>query len=124
VFTRRDLPILFLRSEGAVLLGLAVFLYARSEAGWLLFALLLLAPDISMAGYLRGPRLGAISYNLVHTYLGPAVLAVAGVLADSLTLKAIALVWFAHIGMDRLLGYGLKHSTGFKDTHLGRIGPA
>ena len=124
MFTRRDLPILFLRSEGAVLLGLAVFLYARSEAGWLLFALLLLAPDISMAGYLRGPRLGAISYNLVHTYLGPAVLAVAGVLADSLTLKAIALVWFAHIGMDRLLGYGLKHSTGFKDTHLGRIGPA
>jgi len=124
VFTRRDLPILFLRSEGAVLLALAVFLYARSEAGWLLFALLLLAPDISMAGYLGGPRLGAISYNLFHTYLGPAALAVTGVLADSLTLKAIALIWFAHIGMDRLLGYGLKHSTGFKDTHLGPIGPA
>ena len=105
-----------------MLLGLAVFLYACSDAGWLLFALLLLAPDVSLAGYLGGPRLGAVAYNAFHTYLGPAVIGVAGVLAESLTLKAIALIWFAHIGMDRLLGYGLKHTSGFKDTHLGRIG--
>jgi hypothetical protein len=33
----------------------------------------------------------------------------------------MALIWLAHIGMDRMLGYGLKYSGGFKDTHLGRL---
>jgi hypothetical protein len=119
---RRPLPIPFLRTEGAVLLGLAVFLYARQDAGWLLFALLFLAPDVGMLGYVGGERLGAIAYNCTHTYLPPGALAVAGVLLQSSTVVAVALVWFAHIGLDRLLGYGLKDVTGFRDTHLGRIG--
>ena len=32
-------------------------------------------------------------------------------------------VWFAHIGMDRMASFGLKHSDGFKHTHLGTLGP-
>jgi Domain of unknown function (DUF4260) len=108
--------------EGAVMLSLAVFLYVRGDGGWLLFALLILAPDVGLAGYAAGPRVGAIAYNAVHTTLGPAALAVIGILSESAGAVSVALVWFAHIGMDRMLGYGLKHSSGFRDTHLGRIG--
>jgi Domain of unknown function (DUF4260) len=118
----RDLPILLLRVEGAVLAGLAVFLFARADVGWLLFALVLLAPDVSMLGYAAGSRVGAFTYNLGHTTLVPAALAVIGVVVESTTTVAVALIWFAHIGMDRMLGYGLKRTTGFRDTHLGRIG--
>ena len=118
----RSLPTLFLRLEGLALLGLSVFLYAWLDQSWLLFALLVLAPDVSMLGYAAGPGVGAISYNIAHTYLIPASLIVAGVAGGAETLLAVALIWFAHIGMDRLLGYGLKMDTGFRDTHLGRIG--
>jgi hypothetical protein len=117
-----DLPTAILRLEGAVMLSLAVFLYVRGDGGWLLFALLILAPDVGLAGYAAGPRVGAIAYNAVHTTLGPAALAVIGILSESAGAVSVALVWFAHIGMDRMLGYGLKHTSGFRDTHLGRIG--
>jgi hypothetical protein len=110
-----------LHAEGAVLLCFAVALYARTGAGWLLFALLLLAPDLSMLGYLAGTRVGAVVYNAVHAGVAPAVLLAAGALADRQLLLALALIWFAHIGMDRLAGYGLKYPTDFKDTHLGRV---
>jgi hypothetical protein len=116
-----SLPSVLLRLEGAALLTVAVFLYARSDASWLLFALLLLAPDIGMVGYLGGSRAGAVLYNLFHTSLLPAGLAVIGVVADSRAAVAVALIWLAHIGMDRALGYGLKYPTGFRDTHLGRV---
>ena len=72
----------------------------------------------------RGTRVGAVVYNLFHTYLPPAVLAIFGVWAGARLPVLVALVWFAHIGMDRMLGYGLKHTSGFRDTHLGRIGRA
>ena len=117
-----DLPTAILRFEGAVILSLAVFLYVRGDGGWLLFLLLLLAPDISLLGYAAGPRVGAATYNALHTTVGPAAVAVAGILAESTGAVSVALVWFAHIGLDRLLGYGLKHTSGFRDTHLGRIG--
>jgi hypothetical protein len=117
-----DVPTAFLRLEGAVVLGLSVFLYARGGHGWLLFALLLLVPDVSMLGYAGGPRAGAFVYNASHTYVGPAALTVWGILAEAPEPVAVALIWFAHIGMDRMLGYGLKRTTGFRDTHLGRIG--
>ena len=35
---------------------------------------------------------------------------------------SLAMIWLAHIGIDRALGYGLKYQTGFAFTHLGRIG--
>ena len=74
-----------------------------------------------MAGYLAGPRAGAIAYDVVHTYVLPLGLAVAGVLAGSDLAVQLALIWLAHVGADRLLGYGLKYPTGFKDTHLQRV---
>jgi hypothetical protein len=74
-----------------------------------------------MLGYLAGPRVGALSYDLAHTYVGPVALAVIGILGGSDVAVQVALVWLAHIGVDRLLGYGLKYPTGFKDTHLQRV---
>ena len=99
----------------------ATILYFDAGYGWLLLVVLILAPDLSMLGYLVGPRVGALSYDLVHTYAGPVVLGVAGVLGGYETAVQIALIWLAHIGVDRLLGYGLKYPTGFKDTHLQRV---
>ncbi len=104
------------------MLALSVLLYTRTGEGWLLFILLLLVSDLSMLGYLGGPRVGAIAYNVVHTYATPIVLAGLGVLTGSALVMALALIWTAHIGLDRMFGYGLKLPTGFQDTHLGRIG--
>ncbi|HEX5521238.1 MAG TPA: DUF4260 domain-containing protein [Longimicrobiaceae bacterium] len=110
----------WLRGEGLAVLLLSVLLYANLGRGWLLFAALLLAPDLSMIGYAAGPRVGAWAYNLVHSYAAPLLLAGAALLSGSGV--HLALIWCAHIGMDRALGYGLKLPTGFQDTHLGRIG--
>lgn len=114
-------PAALLRVEGAVLLGMSVLLYWVSGESWWLFALLLLAPDLSMLGYLAGQRVGAAVYNAFHTYPLPAVLAAFGLLEGSPMAVAGALIWLSHIGADRLLGYGLKYPTGFKDTHLGQL---
>ena len=110
----------WLRLEGAAVAALAVFLYAAADHSWLLFALLILAPDLSFAGYLFGPPAGAVAYNVLHSYIAPATLAIVLLLLGAPT--AIPLIWAAHIGVDRLAGYGLKYPTAFHDTHLGRIG--
>ena len=110
-----------LRFEGLMLLTAAVFLYAHAGASWILFAALFLAPDLSFIAYLFGPRVGALGYNAVHTTVGPIVLALVSQLnvASPVPLLPVALIWFAHIGFDRALGYGLKYASGFSDTHLG-----
>ena len=110
-----------LRIEGAVLLLLSVLLYTLNRESWLLFVLLFLAPDLSMLGYVAGPRTGAVSYNLFHTYVLPGLVAAFGLLAGSPLVVSLALVWFAHIGFDRMVGYGLKYPPGFFDTHLHRL---
>jgi len=111
-----------LRLEGAAAFAAAVGLYAHAGFSWPIFALLFLSPDLSMLTYLAGPRAGAAGYNLVHTYLLALALALAGFFASFPAATACGLIWIAHIGFDRTLGYGLKYSTGFGDTHLGRIG--
>ena len=111
-----------LRLEGLAVLAAAVAAYAFIGGSWLMFALLLLAPDLAMIGYRFGNVVGAAAYNAVHTYLGPAALGAAGLALGAPTMQAAALIWIAHIGLDRALGYGLKYATGFGDTHLGRIG--
>lgn len=113
-----------LRLEGLAVLALSVAAYAQFGAGWGWFALLFLLPDLSFVGYLAGPRVGAAAYNAAHSYGGPLALLAVGMLGGVPPLLTIALVWFAHIGFDRALGYGLKYSSGFGDTHLGRIGRA
>lgn len=114
-------PAVLLRLEGATLLALSVLFCSLGGVSWTLFLLLVLAPDLSMLGYLKGSRVGALSYNLGHTYLPPAVLVAFGVLAGRPLYVSLGLIWFAHIGFDRMMGFGLKYPTGFGDTHLGRI---
>ncbi|HEY0971399.1 MAG TPA: DUF4260 domain-containing protein [Gemmatimonadales bacterium] len=113
-------PRLWLRLEGAAVLALALVVYARGGHTWALLAILFLAPDLSFAGYLAGPRVGATVYNLAHSYVGPVALAAWAVLTGRPPVAAT--IWFAHVGFDRMLGYGLKYPTAFSDTHLGRIG--
>jgi hypothetical protein len=115
------LPRLLLRLEGLALILGALVLYFEADYGWVLLVVLALAPDLSMLGYLAGPRVGAAAYDALHTTVGPIVLGAAGVLADAGTAVQIALIWLTHIGADRMLGYGLKYPTHFKDTHLQRV---
>lgn len=117
-------PILLLRLEGLALGGAAVWLYALSGASWWTLVVLLFAPDLAMLGYLAGTRAGAAAYNTAHTYAAPALLAAAASAAGWTTGVPVALVRAAHIGLDRVLGYGLKLSDSFHHTHLGPIGPA
>lgn len=115
------LPRRLLHLEGLAVAVGSLVVYFDAGYGWLLLVALILAPDLSMLGYLGGPRLGSLTYDLVHTYVGPVALGVLGVLGSYETALQIALIWLAHIGLDRLLGYGLKYPTGFKDTHLQRV---
>lgn len=114
-------PAILLRLEGAVMLAMSVLLYWRTGGNWWLFALLLFAPDLSMLGYLAGNRVGAAIYNSFHNYTLPASLSAFGLVGGNSLALSIALIWFGHIGMDRVLGYGLKYPSGFKETHFGRI---
>jgi hypothetical protein len=115
-------PRLLLRLEGLTLFVGAVIAFSMTQQSWWLFALLILAPDLSMLGYLAGSRIGAIAYNAVHVTFGPIVLTVAGLLFGDLPVLGVAMIWLAHIGIDRAIGYGLKYGKGFGFTHLGRIG--
>jgi len=114
--------VLLLRFEGLAVAAATAVLYARTGASWWLFAALWLAPDLSMLGYLAGPCRGARIYNAFHTYIGPAVMALGVLLPGVRFALPVALVWANHIGVDRLLGYGLKYADGFGYTHLGRVG--
>lgn len=111
-----------LRLEGALILLLSLILYHRLSGSWETFALCFLLPDISFAGYLLGPGIGALSYNSAHSYIGPLLCAVAGLVTGSHPCLLGTLIWSAHIGFDRALGYGLKYREGFGFTHLGLIG--
>ena len=86
-----------------------------------MFAALFLTPDLFMLGYLFGPRAGARAYNFGHTYLAPLAMCVLAYWTNVPSLFPVCVIWVAHIGFDRLLGYGLKYETTFKDTHIGRV---
>jgi hypothetical protein len=114
--------VLLLRLEGLAAATAAAVLYARTGASWWLFAALWLAPDLSMLGYLAGACRGARIYNAFHTYVAPGVLALCSLLPGAHGALPLALIWANHIGVDRLLGFGLKYGNGFGFTHLGRLG--
>ncbi len=115
------LPRRLLHFEGLAVLVGSLVLYFDDGYGWLLLVVLILAPDLAALGYLGGPRLGSLTYDAAHTYVGPLALGVTGVVGGYETAVQVALIWSAHIGVDRFLGYGLKYPTGFKDTHLQRV---
>jgi hypothetical protein len=111
-----------LRLEGLTLFAGMTLLYGVWDGSWWIYAILFLAPDLSFAAYLAGPRIGAIVYNAAHSYMAPMALMVTGFATGSPLVLSIAMIWLAHIGIDRALGYGLKYNAGFGFTHLGRIG--
>lgn len=114
-------PGLLLRLEGlAVLIG-AVALYAHLRGSGWTFALLLLAPDLAFVAYLGNARIGAAAYNAVHHAAVPVTLGLLAAITGTLPLALLALIWAAHIGMDRTVGYGFKYATSAKETHLGRV---
>ncbi|HVG47704.1 MAG TPA: DUF4260 domain-containing protein [Rubellimicrobium sp.] len=116
-------PNLILRAEGLAVLVASVWVYAALGSGWWLLAVLILAPDLSMLGYLAGARVGAALYNAAHTYVVPLALLALGQSGAVPLGTALGLIWAAHIGMDRVLGYGLKYPWGFKATHLSAAEP-
>jgi len=112
---------ILLRLEGAALLLSGILGYALTYDGWLLFVVLFLVPDLSFIGYVAGPRWGSVVYNVAHTFTLPAIVIAYGLLTPAPLAVSIGGVWIAHIGLDRLIGYGLKYAGGFKETHLNRV---
>jgi hypothetical protein len=117
-------PALILRAEAVALFvaGVVGYLAIGGQVLWLVP--LLLVPDLSMVGYLAGPRVGALTYNAVHNLVLAVLLLLVGSYADVGFVTLAGALLIAHVGMDRALGYGLKLPTDFRDTHLGRIGHA
>ena len=113
-----------LRLEGLALFIGMTLLYYIWDGDWWIYAILFFMPDLSFAAYLSGPRFGAMIYNAAHSYLVPMAIMTTGFATASPLILSIAMIWLAHIGFDRALGYGLKYETGFSFTHLGRIGKA
>jgi hypothetical protein len=113
---------IILRLEGLLVMLAALWAYERFGAGWVTFAECFLIPDISFLGYLAGSRVGAVAYNAAHSYVGAMLCLIVSQLLASPLLLTVGIIWCAHIGFDRALGYGLKYPTGFKFTHLGLIG--
>jgi hypothetical protein len=107
--------------EGALLVG-AVVLYSLLHFSWVLFAVLFLAPDLFMVGFLAGPKVGAAIYNFGHWVVWPLVAFAVGYCTGRSVWEAVGIIWFAHIAMDRALGFGLKYPGAFKDTHLQHLG--
>jgi hypothetical protein len=118
------LPVVFQRAESLGLAAVAVVAFVELDFDWWWLLALFLVFDLSMLGYAGGPRLGAWTYNAVHSYLVPAGLGVVAVVGGARWTAFIALVWAFHIAVDRLLGYGLKFQDRFTHTHLGEIGRA
>ncbi len=110
--------------EGLTLFIGMTLLYWMWDGSWWVYFLLFLVPDLSFAAYLAGPKVGAIVYNAAHSYLAPVAMMTSGLAGASPLTLSIAMIWLAHIGIDRALGYGLKYVEGFSFTHLGRIGKA
>lgn len=110
-----------IRLEGLVVLSLGTYLYFASGFGWVAFFLLLLLPDVFMIGYAVNARIGAYLYNFAHTLTVPLLVLLAGFIFSADFLMMIGFIWTAHIGMDRMMGYGLKYASEFKDTHIQRL---
>jgi Domain of unknown function (DUF4260) len=116
-----SLPNVLLRAEGLILLIAVLLAYGYSGGNWLLFAALLLVPDVAMIGYMVNVKVGSLAYNVVHNYTLPSILIGLGLATQQLLMVQLGLIWLAHIGMDRAIGYGLKYPTAFKDTHLQHV---
>ena len=113
---------ILLKLEEAFMFGLSIFLFSKLDYAWWWYPVLILAPDLSMVGYLMDTRLGAITYNFIHHKALGISLFVLGVILANQLLQLTGLILFGHSSMDRTLGYGLKYLDSFQNTHLGLIG--
>lgn len=106
----------------AVLTAVLFVSFAGYDWWWpfLLFPII----DISTFGYLQNNQAGALTYNVGHSLIGPAILI--ALYATNIADWGLfaGMVWLFHIFVDRALGYGLKHTEGFGHTHLGKVGKA
>jgi Domain of unknown function (DUF4260) len=114
-------PRVLLRLEGLTVFAAAIAVYLDADYSVVALVALFLVPDVSFLGYLVSPRVGSVSYNAVHSFVGAITLGTVGVLADAEVPKQLALIWLAHIGVDRALGYGLKYPREVKESHLQRV---
>jgi len=111
-----------LKIEEAAIFVLSIFLFNLLPFAWWWFPALLLLPDSAMVGYILNPKIGAYVYNLFHHRLTAAVVACYGLSSGNVYWQLAAIILFAHIAMDRLMGYGLKYEDSFHHTHLGMTG--
>lgn len=118
----KQLPIWFERAENLAVAAAVVVGLVHLHFSWWWLPALFLAFDVSTSGYLVNERVGAVSYNLTHAYVAPAVLLLGYEVSSARWCALAGLSWAFHIAVDRLLGYGLKFASGFQETHLGRIG--
>lgn len=116
------LTVVIQRIEGLVIFLGAIYIFYLRGGSWLVGILVFLAIDLTMVGYTVNNKIGAYVYNLGHTFVVPSIIYIFARYFDNSLLSYLSLVWFAHISLDRALGYGLKYESGFKDTHLGTIG--
>ncbi|MGH7202954.1 MAG: DUF4260 domain-containing protein [Candidatus Levyibacteriota bacterium] len=110
-----------LHIEGLVFFLTALFLYQQIHGNWWVFLLFLFAPDISMVGYLKNRKIGALFYNLIHNYILSFALIGIGLWLKNVIGSEVGIILLAHVGLDRLLGFGLKYTTDFKETHMQRL---
>lgn len=113
---------IILRLEGLLVVFASLVAYSKLGFAWSTFAIYFLVPDLSLLGYLVGTKVGAVTYNTAHSYIGAISCILIGFLFPSTLFLCAGVIWCAHVGFDRALGYGLKYSEGFGFTHLGLIG--
>lgn len=117
----KDWPILILRIEAFFVFIGSLYLYSKFSFPWSSFFIYFLVPDLSFAGYLMSQKLGALIYNMAHSYILPLFLGILAIYTTDVELQKFSLIWISHIGLDRTLGFGLKYTRGFKYTHLGDL---
>lgn len=112
-------PLLWLQAEGLAVAVAGLVVYASTDWSWWWVAVLFLVPDLSWIAYVAGNRVGAWFYNAAHSAPLPLALLAAGAAWDSNAFTAAGAVGLFHLGLDRLLRYGLKYDHSFGHTHMG-----
>ena len=115
------MPKLLLHAEGFIVLVCSLCMYQMMDFSWWLFILLLFVPDVSALGYVVNKRVGAVVYNIVHTYVLALIVLGIGYVSELPVMMMLGVIWVAHIGMDRMCGFGLKYPSAFQDTHMQRF---
>ncbi len=112
---------LLTRLEGLAILTASLYFYTIVNGNWILFIILLLAPDLSMIGYLKNKQIGALSYNIIHNFFSAFVVITIGFFANQTLIQQFGIILLAHVGMDRVFGFGLKYKEDFKSTHIQKL---